>query len=163
MKAFDISGNVAQQIDRYVDQTMDQVVDMNGNTYSTVAMAKCVKEMSQEEEDAIAERNKSWEGLRTKADERKSRIFRTELSRLNIICPNCRTCGLQSSDGLLRCVLCAIRFETWLSVKEIVERMVQMMDKHSSSDCTDQYIQMDMFGGNLIIYCESCPFNEFIL
>jgi len=133
--------------------------DINGNT-STPAMEisqqmdRRVEELTTE---ALIERNKSWEGLQTKADQQKSRSFIYGLSIGAIICPFCRTNYLQSNGHLLGCMSCGSRVETRLSIDEITRRMREVIQKHAMSGCEDQFPQISVLQSKLTVYCDTCP------
>ena len=148
--------------EEYVDQELQQIISSEADmeTMSAQEIQELTKQVKQE---FLEEQNKSWEGLQTKEDQLKSQKFLNALQfRHAVICPYCKTFEMQTITGYLVCDSCNIRFETQLSIDQIIERMYQILNYHSTT-CRDQFPQYNMFKSNLIIYCDTCPLNHFVL
>ena len=114
--------------------------------------------------EAQMDRNNSWEGIKTRNDKKKSQQFIDTLRfRGAVICPYCRSQEMSKTDTYLVCNSCNIRFETHLSIHQIVERMNEIIAFHSSTNCNDPFVQLSMFQSNLTIFCDTCPLYQYIL
>jgi len=164
--------NINDFNDNTSDDTIDEK-DFDGDLQYIISTDVDMKSMSTQEiqelteevkREFLEEQNKSWEGLQTKEDQLKSQRFLDCLHmRGAIICPYCRTYDLQTTNGYLSCISCGIRFKTDLSINEIIGRMFEILNYHSMSGCVDQFPHFNMFQSNLIIYCDTCPLNQFVL
>lgn len=147
----------------YVDQELQQIIstEVEMQTMSSQEVQQLTQEVKQ---SFLEEQNRSWEGLQTKEDQLKSEKFLNALhSRRAVICPYCKKFEMQTIDGYLICNSCNIRFETNLSIDQIIERIYKILNYHSTTDCGDRFPQYNMFKSNLVIYCDTCPLNHFIL
>ncbi|CAG2117609.1 unnamed protein product, partial [Medioppia subpectinata] len=140
-------------------------VDINGNASQggdglTDQMEQQMKKLAEEE---ITERNKGWEGLQTKADQQKSLAFIHALSSGLIVCPYCRISYLRSTGGHLLCDSCELRFESMVSIPEMIQTMKQIISNHSMSGCLDQFPQIGCWDSYIVVYCDTCPLRQISL
>ncbi|CAG2114171.1 unnamed protein product [Medioppia subpectinata] len=167
MRKIDINNDTADDGDEdnaYVDEEIQHMMntDVDMMSMSAQELHQLTNEVRQE---FLNEQSKSWEGLQTKEDQRKSQQFVNSLQVHRVIpCPYCKTHAMEkTASAYLMCPSCAIRFETDLTVEQIIARMFEVLNYHSMSECTDRFPQFNMFNTNLIIYCDTCPLNQTIL
>jgi len=146
----------------YVEQELQQIIRSEADMESMSSQE--ILELTQEvKHEFLEEQNKSWEGLQTKEDQLKSQKFLSALQfRHAVICPYCKTYEMQTIGGYLVCNYCSLRFETNLSIDQIIDRMYQILNYHSTT-CRDQFPQYNMFQSNLVIFCDTCPLYQCIL
>jgi len=152
-----------QSHEDFVDEDLQQIIssDVDMSSFTEQELHEFTQEVKQE---FLDEQSKYWEGLQTKEDQQKSQKFLFALqSRHVLICPYCKLYEMQTINGYLICTNCNIRFETRLSIDEIIGRIYGILNVHSMSECKDPYPQYNMFNSNLIIYCDTCPLNQFVL
>jgi len=159
----DSAGAADEDKDNYIDEELQHMMT-NDEDMRSMSAQEAHQLAAEVRHEFLEEQNRSWEGLQTKEDQRKSQMFLSALHGQRVIpCPYCKVQAMHTADGYLACVSCGTRFQTDLTVDQIIARMCEVLNYHSISNCSDQFPQFNMFKSNLVIYCDTCPLNQFIL
>jgi len=153
--------NNGQQSTESVSNEWQQMVSNDEEEYPFIQQE--LEQFAQKvKQEWVEEKDKYWEGLQTKEDMRRSAHFQYMLNnRKVLICPHCRESQMKLDSNYLWCE-CGIRCKTQLSINEIIGRIEEIIESHHKS-CKDLFPQFHLFKSNLIVFCNTCPLNQFVL